>query len=198
MSRQVVTVAPEASPDEIHALFETHGVRRLPVVREHRLLGIVTRGDLRAAERAPDRAGMSAEVLMTGNVITVGPGMTVEQAGTLMVDNKIGALPVLDDDDELVGIITESDVLNVFLDAMGVGSGAARLELILPDRPGMLATVAQTLARLDVNIVSLLSTPAEDGSAALVFRITTDDLERVLNELSDLDVEVLSAEEGSA
>jgi len=99
-------------------------------------------------------------------------------------------------DDELVGIITETDVLNALLESMGIGAGAARLELLLPDRPGRLAPVAKILGEQGANIASVLSSIDEEGRKVLVCRVNTDDLEAVLNALTQAGFEILSAEEG--
>lgn len=196
MTTQLVTVRPHDSIAHARELLGAHHIRHLPVTEGRRLVGIATEQDLRVAEALPDR-GASAVVadVMTTSVITVGPDTTVEQAAMLMADNKIGGLPVISSEDELVGIITEADMLNVFLDAMGVGSGAARLEVLLPERPGAFAPVAKVLGDLGANIVSVLCAKAEGGARALVLRVGAEDLEAVLNELAGAGVEVLSAEE---
>lgn len=196
MSTKLVTVAPGASVEEVRALLRRHGVRRIPVVENGQLQGIVTEGDLRLAEGRADKEKTTVADVMTESVITVDPTTTVERAAMLMADNKIGALPVVSTEGELVGIITESDVLNALLRCMGVGSGAARLQLMLPDRPGTLAPVARILGELGANIVSVLSSVGEEGKKVLVCRVTTNDLEAVLNALTQAGIEVVSVEEG--
>lgn len=197
MQTEVVTVEPESPVKRARELLELHRFRHLPVVQASRLIGIVTDRDLRVAE-ALERDGVERHVndCMTASVITVGPDATVEQAAMLMTDNKIGGLPVLDAEDRLLGIITQSDIIDVLLECLGVGSGAARVEVLVADRPGSLATVAGLLGELGVNIVSILLTPAEQGSQLLTFRVATDDLETVLNRLAQNGVDVQAAEEG--
>lgn len=197
MTTQLVTVQPDETVEAARRLLQKHHIRHLPVAEGRRLVGIVTEQDLRVAgalvERRPP---MLVADVMTSSVITVGPETTVEQAAMLMADNKIGGLPVINTDDELVGLITDADILNVFLEAMGVGSGAARLEVLLPDRPGALAPVAKVLGDLQVNIVSILSAGGEMGKKVLVFRVATDNLEAVLTDLAAAGIDVQSAEEG--
>lgn len=197
MSAQLVTVGSGARIDEARRLLQHHHIRHLPVVDGRRLLGIVTDRDLRAAEgRGEPRVPLLVADVMTESVITVGPETTVDQVAMLMAENKIGGLPVVNADDELIGIITESDILNVLLDAMGVGTGAARLEVLLPDYPGTLAQVARVLGERGVNILSVLSAKADEGKKVLVFRIVSGDLEAVVTELAQRGVEVVSVEEG--
>ena len=197
MTTDVVSVPAQESLDRARQLLREHRIRHLPVTDGDRLLGIATEQDLRFGEAMASRSGpiVVADV-MTASVISVGPEATVEQAAMIMAENKVGGLPVVDSDDRLIGIITESDIINVFLDAMGVDSGAARLELLLPDRPGALAEVARLLAERGINILSLVCASADAGTKVLVVRIVADDLEAVLNELAECGIEVHSVDEG--
>ena len=198
MSSEVVSVRPQESIEGARLLLRERRIRHLPVIEGERLLGIATEQDLRVGEAMAGRASppVVADV-MTASVFTVAPETTVEQAAMLMAENKVGGLPVVDSEDRLVGIITESDVINVFLDAMGVDSGAARLEVLLPDRPGALAEVARILAEHGANIISALCASGEAGTKVLVLRVVADDLEAVLTQLAQAGVEVCSVEEGT-
>jgi acetoin utilization protein AcuB len=197
MTTDVVSVSAQESLEHARQLLRAHRMRHLPVTEGDRLLGIATEQDLRFGEAMASHSGpMVVADVMTASVITVGPEATVEQAAMTMAENKVGGLPVVDSDDRLIGIITESDIINVLLDAMGVDSGAARLEVLLPDRPGALAEVARVLAERGVNILSLICASAEAGTKVLVVRIVADDLESVLNELAQAGIEVNSVEEG--
>ena len=108
---------------------------------------------------------------------------------------KASALPVVNAEDEVIGILTASDILNVLLEVMGVGSSAARLEVAVPDHPGAMAPVVKVIGDLGVNIVSIVSPRAQDGMRVLIFRLVTDDLEAVLTRVAHAGIEVLSAEE---
>lgn len=197
MTKRLVCVGPGHRIDEGRRLLSQHRIRHLPVVEGGRLLGIVTDRDLRMAEgRGESGASLVIADIMSGSVITVGPESTIEQAAMLMAANKIGALPVVDADDALVGIVTESDIFNVFLEVTGVDTGAARLEVLLPDRPGTLAPVARVLGEAGANIISVLLASAEDGKRVLVFRVAGGDLEVAVTELARIGVDVLSVEEG--
>jgi acetoin utilization protein AcuB len=196
MTTQLVTVSPSASVEQVRELLCRHAVRRIPVVEGAQLVGIVCEGDLRLAEGKKEREKTLVADVMTESVITVGPNTPLERAAMLMADNKVGALPVVSGDDELVGIITETDVLNALLELLGVGAGAARLELSLPDKPGRLAPVAKILGEQGANIASVLSSVDEEGRKVLVCRVNTDDLEAVLNALTQEGFDVVSAEEG--
>lgn len=125
MARRVVTVSPDERLKRAWTLLLEHGVRHLPVLEENRLVGIVTDRDIRQA--LPSRAtalrvhellnlldGVTLREIMTKDVVTVSPDQTIPEAARRLVEHRIGALPVVEDD-RLVGILTETDVLQAYL-----------------------------------------------------------------------------------
>jgi acetoin utilization protein AcuB len=195
MTAPVVTISPQDGLDTARQLLVRNNFRHLPVTTGRHLVGIIADSDLRIAEAVGAAGSAVVADAMTTNLITAAPETTIEQAAMLMVDNKISALPVVNGDDEVVGILTTSDILNVLLEVMGVGSGAARVEIVLPDHPGALAPVVRVIGDLGVNIVSVVSPRAEGGTRVLILRLATSDLEPVLTALAREGVEVLSADE---
>jgi acetoin utilization protein AcuB len=119
MSEKVITITPQTTLPEVQRIMLEHKIRRLPVVKSDRLVGIVTLGDIREA-KASDATTLSiyelnylmdkltAKDLMTPDPITVTPDTTLGEAARLMVEHKVGGLPVVDHG-KLVGIITETD-----------------------------------------------------------------------------------------
>jgi len=125
MSANPVTIGPKASLHDAHKLMRDRRVRRLVVVEDGKLLGIVTLGDVQTAEPSSATslsvfelnyllAKLTIDEIMTRNVITVPSTATVRDAARLMLDNKIGGLPVMDGA-RLVGIITESDIFRLLV-----------------------------------------------------------------------------------
>jgi CBS domain-containing protein len=124
MTRDVITVSPDTSILEAGQLMIDRTIRRLPVVEDGRLVGIVTYGDVRGA-RASATAGLdiwelsyrlsklTIREIMTPNPVTITPDDTIGLAAQLMLNYMIGGLPVLDHSGQLVGIITESDIFRV-------------------------------------------------------------------------------------
>ncbi|MCB0034933.1 MAG: CBS domain-containing protein, partial [Anaerolineales bacterium] len=104
-----------------------HKIRRLPVVNDaNQLIGIVTRGDVRGASPSPATslnvwelnyllAKLHVSEFMTRNVLTVHPDTTIVDTAKLMMEKKVSGLPVVDNKNELVGIITESDLFRVMV-----------------------------------------------------------------------------------
>lgn len=125
MSKDVITLKPDATLPEAHKLMMTEEIRRLPVVGEDgRLLGIVTLGDIRGAEPSTATilsvwelnyllAKLTLEKIMTANPITIPVESTIGQAARMMLENRISGLPVVNRDGKLVGIITESDIFSM-------------------------------------------------------------------------------------
>lgn len=122
MSKRVIVVDPEAPVAEARALLQKHRIRQLPVVKEKRLVGIVTDRDLRSA---PATARTVAEI-MTPKPLVIAPSASVDEAARVLRQHRIGALPVLEGG-KLVGILSASDVLDAFIDLSGVGEHTYRL-----------------------------------------------------------------------
>ncbi len=124
ITREVVTIKPEASVKEAFMLLKSMGIRHLPVVKNGVLKGIVTDRDLRRPKlsdvfkswdqlyRINDE--IQVEDIMASPALTIPEEATIQEAAKIMAKNRIGALPVTDKKGKLDGIITESDILRAF------------------------------------------------------------------------------------
>ena len=125
MTEKVITITPQTTLPEAQRIMLEHKIRRLPVVKSDQLVGIVTLGDIREASPSDattlsiyemnyfmDR--LTAKDFMTSNPITITPDATIAETARLMVEYKIGGLPVMDNG-KLVGIITETDLCRVLM-----------------------------------------------------------------------------------
>jgi len=124
MSREVITAPPTLGLLEADALMREHNVRRLPVVENGRLIGIVTYGDIREARPSAAMSLSTWEMnyllanLTIGEVMTrepqfASPEATIGEVADMMLTGKISGLPVVDSEESLVGIITESDIFRM-------------------------------------------------------------------------------------
>jgi CBS domain-containing protein len=126
MSSPVISVSPETSMSTAYRLMKEKNIRRLPVVKNHRLVGIVTLGDVREAR--PSQATtlsiwemselleqLTVNGIMSHEVLTITPDNTVIDAALLMLNRKISGLPVVDSEGNLVGILTESDIFRMLI-----------------------------------------------------------------------------------
>ena len=175
MSHPVITVTPDVSIVDALDIMRRERIRRMPVVDKHgHLVGIVTEKDILNASPSSATSLSVWEInyliskitvgeVMTKDVITVDEDTCLEEAARIMADNKIGGLPVMRGD-KVVGIITESDLFKVFLELMGARVPGVRLTVLVPDVPGELAKLAQAVASVGGNIVSLSTFEGEDPS----------------------------------
>jgi len=129
MTRGVITISPDQSLQMAKERMRKYGIRRLPVVRNSKLVGIVTDRDVRQAWASPATALSTHELLyllervkveeiMTPRVLAVSPETPLFEAARLMHDRKIGGLPVVEGE-EVVGIITETDLLQALIEILG-------------------------------------------------------------------------------
>ena len=114
-------------------------------------------------------AEIKAKDIMTPSPVTVKPDTTVENAAVLMVDRKIGGLPVVNDDGRLVGIITDQDIFKVLIDITGARLGGLYVALEVDDKPGAMRPVFDTLREQGARISSVLSRTPETGGKRQVF-----------------------------
>ncbi len=147
------------------------GFRRLPVVRDGRLVGIVTDRDLK--EATPSKATtlsiyelnyllskLLVKDVMVAAVITVKLEDPIERAALLMEEHRVSGLPVVEDE-QLVGILTITDLLEAFVSVLGLREGGLRVTVDLPDEPGALVRVAE--AGPPSNIITTVTAGVVEG-----------------------------------
>ncbi len=184
MQRDVVTVTPDTRFPQVLRLLQPRGFRHVPVVDNETLVGIISDRDIKQAmvslagagavgaelERARER--LTASEIMGRTVITIGPMDTVEEAARVMATQKISALPVTEGG-RLVGIVTETDVLVLFVRAMGVLEPSSRLDVTLPDTEAELGDVAHAGESAGARIVSVMTMRGPGGEREVVLRVAT-------------------------
>ncbi|MDR1956110.1 MAG: CBS and ACT domain-containing protein [Treponema sp.] len=175
MTKNPVFVHPAISVHDARSLMDKEKIGRLPVLdKNHRLVGIVTRKDLLKAgpsaatsldiyEISYLLAKLTVEKIMVKQVITVAENEVVEEAARIMTDKDISCLPVMRGP-LLVGIITGTDLLQVFIHAFGARHPGVRITLSLSERPGQLARLSGAIAKQGGNIVSFVSTEGDNLS----------------------------------
>ena len=145
MTRDVVTLGPDASAAEAWNVCQELGIRHLPIVEGGRLVGLVSDRDLRDVS-PPRGSGGERDTLgwvrlrdiMSTDLVTIGPLDTIEHAAREIYDRKIGCLPVIAEG-ELVGIITSSDMMRTLIELVGAHGIGSWVEVEVPNQPGMLA-----------------------------------------------------------
>ena len=205
MTPNPITVGPDFSIAEAMEMMTRENVRRFPVVdKERKLVGIVTQTDLFHASPSSATSLSMWEIsyllgqikvkeVMTKKVMTVTEDTTLEDAARLMVDNKIGSLPVVRDG-SVSGIITESDVFRVFLEMMGAREKGIRLTLLAPYERGSMASITSAITSAGGLILAFDTFLGEDtsnwGCTLKVSDVPQDKLLEVLEPLVEEVVDV--------
>jgi len=201
MSTPAVTITPTATFPDALKLMRERRFRRLPVVdKKGRLVGIVSERDLMYASPSSATslsiwevhyllARLHVNEIMTTDVITTTPETPIEDAARLMVTHKIGGLPVVDECREVVGVITETDIFQTFVEMFANSSPGVRLTLEIPEEKGVLLELSKTIYDLGGTIMSVGSfdarRPGERGLVVKVRGVDRDQLVRAFDTHGD-------------
>ena len=168
MSKEVVTIDANDSMQAALALMKKSDIRMLPVVKKGKLVGIVTDRDLKRAS-ASDATTLDVHELlyliskikvqdiMTKNPVTVPQNFTVEETAEVLLKNKISGVPVVDQNGDIVGTITQTDLFRVIISLTGVGTRGIQFAFQLEDRPGSIKEVCDVIRKFQGRIVSILT-----------------------------------------
>jgi acetoin utilization protein AcuB len=196
MTKDVITVDPETSMMRAAKLMKEKGIRRLPVVDDKgKVVGMLSDRDVK--EASPSKATtldvhelyyllseIKVKNIMSPNPMTIRDTDTVVKCAAIMHDKKISGLPVLNEQGELVGIMTQNEVYRVLLSITGIYHGGIQIGLKLPDQRGTLKEVLDCLRGHKARVISILTSydKVEDGFRQVFLRIMDMD-KAVLNEL---------------
>ena len=206
VQKNPITISADASFYEAQNLIHEKGVRHLPVMDNNgKLVGIVT--DLDVREAAPsdanslsvnelayllDKLKVSAFMTPKEKLITITRDTLIEEAVSLMHDHKIGCLPVLEGD-ELYGIFTETDALDILVDIFGFKQQGTRLSITLEDKPGSMLGILEVFKKRNINIISIVSPSFRiEGKRIAVIRMQTKDYKDVVEDVEKAGYDVLS------
>jgi acetoin utilization protein AcuB len=208
MTKEPLVVSPKTSMEEAIRAMREKRVRHLPVVKEDdTLVGIVTQTDLLQASPSPATslsvweinfllAKMQVRDAMTTEVVVVDEECPLEEAALVMAEHKFGCLPVVHGK-RLVGIITETDLFNIFTEQLGARSTGVRLTLVIKDVKGELSRLAGRIAEVGGNIIRLTTLPGkEPGQAIVTVKVKDVSQEALVEGLAEATIEILDAREG--
>ncbi|MGI8910034.1 MAG: CBS and ACT domain-containing protein [Rubrobacteraceae bacterium] len=203
MTREVITLGPEASAAEAWALCREHRIRHIPVVDGGRLAGLVSDRDLR--DVSPPRGDREADTLrwvrvgdmMTRRPVTISPFDTIDHAAREFHDRKIGCLPVVEGG-ELVGIVTSSDMMRALMDLVGAHGFGSWVEVEVPNEPGQLANLTDVIRDRQVNIAGVFVAPASrETYRVIVLRLETGKPAGIVRSLEEAGYRVITVESSS-
>lgn len=165
MTKNPYTIAYDAPITDAVALLREKGLKRLPVVDGEKVVGILTQSDIHKV--SPTKATslsifeinyllskLTVKDAMAKKAITIEVDSLLEEAAVIMRENRIGTLPVVDGG-KLVGIITESDIFDAFIDLLGFKDNGSRITIEAKDVPGAMADIAEIFKSLGVNITHI-------------------------------------------
>ena len=182
MSHPVIAVSPEIPVHDVLVMFKKELIRRAPVMKDDKLVGIVSERDLLNASPSPVTSlsvwemnylisKVTVKQVMSKKVKTIDIDTPIEEAARVMADSKIGGMPVVRSG-KVVGMITETDLFKIFLELMGARTKAIRVTAEIEDHPGQLAKITKAIAEEGGNFVSFGQFSGTDPSTKiLTFKI---------------------------
>ncbi|TGB04038.1 acetoin utilization AcuB family protein [Halobacillus salinus] len=200
MKTEVITLQRNDSVEMALKLLHENHIRHIPIVdEENEVIGIVSDRDVRDASPSIFDEDVNAkelqhpiESIMTTPVITVHPLDFVEEVASIFYDHEIACVPVTRND-QLVGIITEKDMLYTLIQLTGTNVQSSQIEVKVLNKPGMLPQVTQVFGKRKVNISSVLLYPykQDDAYKIIVVRIQTMNPLPIIEDLKAAGYEVL-------
>ena len=184
MTRKVVYISPDTTIAHAADIMRDQKLHRLPVIENDKLVGLVTEGTI--AEASPSKATSlsiyemnyllnktKVKDVMIHNVVTVSKYASLEDATYLMLKNKIGILPVVDNE-QVYGVITDRDIFKAFLEVSGYGEEGVRMRFVTEDEVGVLAQIITLLVEENLNISNTVNIPRKDGKVVIEVQIDGD------------------------
>ncbi|MDO9300823.1 MAG: CBS and ACT domain-containing protein [Anaerolineales bacterium] len=195
MSHPVISVAPETPVHDALAMFKKDHIRRAPVIKNGKLLGIVTETDLLNASPSPATtlsvwemnylmSKVTVKQVMSKKVKSIDVDTPIEEAARIMADSKIGGMPVTHAG-KIVGMITETDLFKVLLELMGAREKGVRVSALVEDKPGQLVKISKAITEAGGNFIAFGMFSGPDTSVKLLtFKVAgmkKDEVKKVLN-----------------
>lgn len=204
MTKNLIVVQPDIKIFDAVDLMKKNDIHRLPVVENERLVGLLTEGTIQAAMPSQATSLSVYEVnyllnkttaadIMIKNVQTIDPDSLLEEGIYQMRKNNVGVLPVVDGQNELIGIITNNDIFDAFLKITGYNDGGTRVQLRIPeDHKGILAAIAQLLAENDYSILTVVVNRKE-LETIIELQIESREADKIRQLLSSAGYDILEA-----
>lgn len=181
MTPNPLTVTRDTGIDVAMNTMKRNHIRHIPVAEKGHLYGFIDESDLQKA--SPSTASLlsrnelitllakiKVRDIMPRTLISINQNATIEEAALLFKQSKRSGLPVVDDAGIVVGVITETDVFESFIEIMGLEKGTTRLTAVIDNRPGTIAEICGVFAENGINIENLVTVPQQDEKLQLIIR----------------------------
>ena len=192
MAKQVVTVDENTSLMLATRTMKENSIRRLPVVSNGNLVGIITDRDVKDASPAKTTtldvhelyyllSEMKVKDIMTSNPIVLQGHESLEKAAVIMLECKISGIPVVDNAGKIIGLLSETDVLRGFIHSTGIKDGAMQYVFDLKDEPGAVTHVVKVLRENNARVISVLTSfeDAPEGIKRVAVRVLPENINAV-------------------
>jgi len=170
MTKDVVTLSMDADIAQARRIMIRHRIRHLPVTRPDRtLIGIITDRDIRSAlpssvgrnhRRKPDdtdtATGIFVQDIMTKDPVSISLSSTIQDALLLVEKTRVGAFPVVDEEFKVVGIVSDRDLLNAFIDVLGIKEPGALLGVVADEKPEEIENIVHAIITENISFGSIL------------------------------------------
>jgi acetoin utilization protein AcuB len=200
MTRDLATIEKSTLILDARELMVRREIRHLPVVdTNNRLLGMVTDRDIRSAlprdylkrqvtgEEREIFASLTAEDIMATNLIVVKPTYTIQDALVLFQQNVVGAMPVVDDEGIVKGILSVRDLMRAFINVLGIGEPGTLLGIVVEEKVGQMKKIVDAITEENISCGSILVARYWDKDKRAVFPyLLTQNVSRVKKKLGDL------------
>jgi acetoin utilization protein AcuB len=202
MATTILTVDANTSVMRAGRTMKDNNIRRLPVVSQGKLAGIITDRDLKEASPSSKTdmdlhemyyllSEMKVKDVMTDSPIRLTHDDTLEKAALVMLNEKISGLVIVDEEDNLVGLLSESDVLRGFIHATGIQDGAFQIVMDMSDKGGTVSQLIDVLRQNRARVLSILTSfeDAPAGSKRVSVRIMpyNGEVDDLVKELEAMD-----------
>jgi acetoin utilization protein AcuB len=200
MTQKVITTVPEASVFDAYEKMSQNRIRHLPVIdADGRLIGIVTDRDIRSALpysmiKDPSRTAEAEKVkdlkvmnIMTTDPKTIGPHHTIQDALVLIQELRVGALPVVDKEGKLKGILSVRDLLRAFINVLGFGQPGTLLCILVEEKVGQMKKIVDAITEEGISFGSVLVARYFEKDKRAVFPyLLTQNVARIKRKLKDM------------
>jgi acetoin utilization protein AcuB len=200
MTHTVITVDPEADVFSAQELMAENKIRHLPIIEPNgRLIGIVTDRDIRSAlpykffkespseEEKEKFSNLKINDIMSRDPITISPTFTIQDALLMIQDARVGALPVVDEDGILKGIISVRDLLRAFINVLGIGEPGTLLCILVEEKVGQLKKIVDAITEENISFGSVLVARYWEKDKRVVFPyLLTQNIAHVKEKLKGL------------
>jgi len=192
MSKEVITLSATDTMKIAFELLKENNIRNLPVLKEGKIVGMITDRDLKKAI-IPESASMEAHEkaylnsntkvsnIMTKDVLTVSPNLTVDEVARILLKNRISGVPVVDEKGELCGMITQGDIFKVLISFTGTDNSGFQIAVQIKDYSGSIKEIADIIRSFGSRVTSLLTSyeNVPEGYRNIYFVITDLDKSQV-------------------